>query len=100
LNDVDHYELIFLKLNPILTCLKLTLGSIVNNPIKMAQKNKTYREAIEEIEEILGNIENDELEVDDLVDKVKKVTELLKFCKDKLYKTQEEVEKALKEMEG
>jgi exodeoxyribonuclease VII small subunit len=66
----------------------------------MAQKKQTYREAIDEIEEILGNIENDELEVDDLVEKVKKVTELLKFCKDKLYKTQEEVEKALKEMEG
>ena len=63
-------------------------------------KKQTYREAVNEIEEILGNIENDELEVDDLVEKVKKVTELLKFCKDKLYKTQEEVEKALKEMEG
>jgi len=65
----------------------------------MAQKKQTYREAIDEIEEILSNIENDELEVDDLVEKVKKVTDLLKFCKDKLYKTQEEVEKALKEME-
>lgn len=66
----------------------------------MTQKKQTYREAIEEIEEILGNVEKGDLEVDDLVDKVKKVTELLKFCKDKLYKTQEEVEKALKEMEG
>jgi exodeoxyribonuclease VII small subunit len=66
----------------------------------MAQKKQTYREAIDEIEEILSNIENDELEVDDLVEKVRKVTELLKFCKDKLYKTQDEVEKALKEMEG
>ena len=64
------------------------------------KKQQTYREAISEIEEILTSIENDELEVDDLVDKVKKVTELLKFCKDKLYKTQEEVEKALKEMDG
>ena len=63
-------------------------------------KKQTYREAVNEIEEILVNIENDELEVDDLVEKVKKVTELLKFCKDKLYNTQEEVEKALKEMEG
>jgi exodeoxyribonuclease VII small subunit len=66
----------------------------------MAQKKqKTYREAINEIEKILSSIENDELEVDDLVEKVKKVTELLKFCKDKLYNTQEEVEKALREME-
>jgi exodeoxyribonuclease VII small subunit len=65
----------------------------------MAQKKLTYKEAITEVEEILDKIESDQLDVDDLVDKVKKVTELLKFCKDKLYKTQDEVEKALKEME-
>jgi exodeoxyribonuclease VII small subunit len=76
------------------------IGKIEGAIIIMVQKKQTYREAIDEIEEILGNIENDELEVDDLVEKVRKVTELLKFCKDKLYKTQEEVEKALKEMEG
>ena len=66
----------------------------------MAPKKQTYREAITEVEEILSSIENDELDVDELAEKVKKVTQLLKFCKDKLYKTQEEVEKVLKEMEG
>ncbi|MDA3929152.1 MAG: exodeoxyribonuclease VII small subunit [Prolixibacteraceae bacterium] len=66
----------------------------------MATKKQTYRESINEIEEILASIENDELDVDELADKVKKVTQLLKFCKDKLYKTQEDVEKVLKEMEG
>lgn len=66
----------------------------------MAPKKQTYREAITEVEEILASIENDELDVDELAEKVKKVTQLLKFCKDKLYKTQEEVENVLKEMEG
>lgn len=66
----------------------------------MATKKQTYREAITEIEEILTSIESDELDVDELAEKVKKVTTLLKFCKDKLYKTQEEVEKVLKEIEG
>lgn len=66
----------------------------------MAPKKQTYRAAITEIEEILASIENDELDVDELAEKVKKVTQLLKFCKDKLYKTQEEVENALKDMEG
>ena len=66
----------------------------------MAQKKQTYREAITEIEEILSSIENDELDVDELAEKVKKVTQLLKFCKDKLYKTQEEVENVLKDMEN
>lgn len=66
----------------------------------MAAKKQTYREAITEIEEILSSIENDELDVDELAEKVKRVTQLLKFCKDKLYKTQDEVEKVLKEMEN
>ena len=66
----------------------------------MAQKKQSYREAINEIEEILDKIENDELDVDELVEKVKKVTELLRFCKDKLYATQDEVEKALKDIDN
>jgi exodeoxyribonuclease VII small subunit len=65
----------------------------------MAQKKITYREAITEVEEILASIENDEPDVDELAEKVKRVTVLLKLCKDKLYKTQDEVEKVLKEME-
>lgn len=66
----------------------------------MAPKKQTYRESIIEIEDILSSIENDELDVDELAEKVKRVTMLLKFCKDKLYKTQDEVEKVLKEMEN
>lgn len=63
----------------------------------MATKKMTYKEAISEVEEILASIENDELDVDDLSEKVKRVTSLLKFCKEKLFQTQEEVEKVLKE---
>lgn len=66
----------------------------------MANKKQSYRESIEEIENILASIENDELDVDDLAEKVKRVTGLMKYCKDKLYKTQEEVENVLKEMES
>lgn len=66
----------------------------------MAQKKQSYREAINEIEEILASIENDEMDVDELAQKVKKVTQLLNQCKEKLYKTQHEVENALKEMES
>lgn len=65
----------------------------------MPQKKISYREAITEIEEILTSIENEEPDVDILSEKVKRVTYLLKFCKNKIYKTQDEVEKVLKEME-
>ena len=63
-------------------------------------KKLTDKEAISEVEEILEAIENDELDVDDLSEKVKRVTFLLNFCKEKLFKTQEDVEKVLKGSSG
>ncbi len=65
----------------------------------MVTKKVTYNEAISEIEEILEKIENEELDVDELAEKVKRVSALLKICKDKLLKTNEQVEQILKEME-
>ncbi len=65
----------------------------------MATKKVTYSEAIAEIEEILLKIENEELDVDELAEKVKRVSTLLKICKDMLLKTNEQVEQILKEME-
>lgn len=65
----------------------------------MVTKKITYNEAISEIEEILEKIEHEELDVDELAEKVKRVSLLLKTCKDKLLKTNEQVEQILKEME-
>ena len=65
----------------------------------MGTRKISYKEAIAEIEDILEKIENDELDVDELSEKVKQVSLLIKICKDKLQKTEEEVEKILEEME-
>lgn len=65
----------------------------------MAKKEVSYTDSIKEIEQILQKIENEELDVDELSEKVKRVSFLLKQCKDKLHKTEEEVENILKEME-
>lgn len=65
----------------------------------MATKKVTYKEAVSEVEEILEKIENEELDVDELAEKVKRVSVLLKMCRDKLLKTNEQVEQILKEME-
>jgi len=65
----------------------------------MAPKKLSYKEAVEEIDEILEKIENEELDVDELSEKVKRVSILIKFCKEKLHTTQAEVENILKEME-
>lgn len=56
-------------------------------------------EAISEIEEILAQIENNELDVDELSEKVKRVSVLINICKNKLKNTEEEIEKILKEMD-
>ncbi len=66
----------------------------------MAKKELKYGEAMQEMEEILSRIENEELDVDELSTTVKRVSFLVKFCRDKLYKTETEVEKILKEMES
>lgn len=63
------------------------------------KKQIKYGEAVEEIESILNKIENEELDVDDLTAKVKRVSELLAICKDKLHSTEEEVEKILKDID-
>jgi exodeoxyribonuclease VII small subunit len=65
----------------------------------MVPKKITYREALEEVETILAGIENEELEIDKLSEKVKRVAFLLRFCREKLNNTSEEVEKILGEME-
>ena len=60
-------------------------------------KIKDYKSAIEELEEILSQLEANELEIDELTTKAKRATELIKYCKDKLYKTTEEVNSILEE---
>lgn len=58
-------------------------------------KKVTYSSALKELEDILEKIENDELDVDSLMEKVKRATELLKICKTKLHSTQSEIEDVL-----
>jgi len=65
----------------------------------MTKKKISYSEAVEEIEDILSKIENEELDVDELSDQVKRVSSLIKICKEKLFKTQEEVEQILDEID-
>lgn len=62
-------------------------------------KKLNYQDALNEIEEILNKIESNDLDIDELAEKVKRAAFLLKFCREKLQKTNEEVEKILSDME-
>ena len=65
----------------------------------MEENKLTYKEAMAEIEDIVTKLENNQLDVDELSGKVKRVSELIAFCKAKLHETEEEVEKILKTIE-
>lgn len=58
----------------------------------------TYQKAIEELEKIVNEIENEEIAVDELSEKVKRASKLITICKAKLTKTEEEVNKILQEI--
>ncbi|MBA7551562.1 hypothetical protein ES705_44106 [subsurface metagenome] len=66
----------------------------------MTQKKLTYKEAFSELENILVKLENNELDVDELTESVKKASELIKFCKAKLFETEEEVEKIIHDLDS
>jgi exodeoxyribonuclease VII small subunit len=65
----------------------------------MTNEEFRYGDAIKEIEEILEHIENEDLDVDDLTGKVKRVAQLIKLCRNKLTQTEQAVEKILEEMQ-
>jgi exodeoxyribonuclease VII small subunit len=55
----------------------------------------TYETAMRELEEIVSGIEEENISIDELSKQVKRATELIEFCKSKLYKTEEDVKKVL-----
>jgi exodeoxyribonuclease VII small subunit len=65
----------------------------------MSKVKLSYKEAFAELEEILNKLENNELDVDDLTTNVKKASELIKFCKSKLFETESEIEKIIEEID-
>lgn len=64
----------------------------------MAKKKITYKEAVEEIENIMSKLENEEIDIDELSKNVKRAGELITFCKNQLRNTEEEIEHILGEM--
>ncbi len=62
-------------------------------------KEQSYSKAIDELENIIVEIENEDISVDELSTKVKRAAELIRICKTVLYKTEEEVNAVLKDMQ-
>jgi exodeoxyribonuclease VII small subunit len=65
----------------------------------MSKKNLKYSQAIQELNSILKDLESEKIDVDDVSLKVKRAIELIKFCREKIEKTELEVRKVVKEFE-
>lgn len=66
----------------------------------MSMKDLTYKEAVSELESILKSMENvGEIDMDAVSVKIKRASELMKFCKKQLAGLDEELEKVIRELE-
>lgn len=63
----------------------------------MEKKKITYKQAIEEVEQILERFNGEQMDVDELGAQVKRAADLVRLCKEKLRKAEQEVAEALKE---
>ena len=60
-------------------------------------KKRTYEEMMVRLEELVSSMENNELGMDQLCDVLEEVKSLLAQCRERLYKTEENVKKILEE---
>lgn len=58
----------------------------------------TYTQAYDELQKIVKEMENSQISIDHLDIKIKRASELLKICKDKLFKTEKSVQEILEEI--
>ena len=66
----------------------------------MSEKKKlNYTKAISELEQIINEIETESIDVDVLMERVKRAAYLIKFCRGNLRTTEEEVKKALSDID-
>lgn len=63
-------------------------------------ENPTYEQAFKELKTIASEIENESVSIDVLGEKVKRASELIKYCQDKLRSTEAEVNKIIKQMDA
>ena len=58
-------------------------------------KEQKYEAAMRQLEDIAAQMENGELDIDSLSEQLKTAQKLIKQCKDKLTKTDEDIRKIL-----
>ena len=64
------------------------------------KEQPNYAEAFEELQQIVSEIEEGQISVDELSEKVKRAAALINICKAKLTSTEEDVNKILKDLDN
>lgn len=70
------------------------------NNIQVMEKEKmSYEKAMARLEELVRAVENNETGIDSLAEQLKEAQQLIAFCREKLFATEEEIRKILEEEE-
>jgi exodeoxyribonuclease VII small subunit len=64
-----------------------------------AAEKLRFGEAVEELENILGRVEAEEIDIDELADELKKAAELLEVCRGKIRRAEVEVTQIVQSLE-
>jgi exodeoxyribonuclease VII small subunit len=59
-----------------------------------------YAEAMAELEDILGELEGDHLDVDVLAERVRRASELIKACRARISRAQSDVDRIVSDLEA
>jgi len=57
----------------------------------MENNEMRYEEAMERLEQIVAQIEGNKLDIDQIGEKMKEAKGLIAFCREKLYRTEQEI---------
>lgn len=63
----------------------------------MAEEIQSYRQAVEELENIVRQMQSPDCDIDKLSGYTSRALQLLKYCKEKLLTTEQEVKKTIEE---
>jgi len=68
--------------------------------VTAAGEGPTYAAAVDELEGILAELEDDRLDVDQLAERVARAAELIRLCRERIRATRLEVEQIVADLDG
>lgn len=67
---------------------------------RKGEEEARYADLVEELERILEDLENDEIDVDELAARVKRGSELIRICRERLVASRAQIEEVVADLEA